>query len=197
MRCLNSPCLMSRIPTSGATYVEPVARVEAGDLTAEKIWGDMLRDMPKGLPQKGDRGLDYCRPGGGPIGVAQCSACLPMPRFAKHPATRRDSSRRCAASSMPAGTMSRIGARGRSVASSASVTRPLARPCSATLQHDARQALRPRPRRAVARARGLGAKRQASVRRQRASRRDQARDHGSAELAGSPEPEIHRLREDR
>jgi hypothetical protein len=59
MRCLTSPCLMSRIPTSGATYVEPVARVEAGDLTAEKIWGDMLRDMPKGLPQKGDRGLDY------------------------------------------------------------------------------------------------------------------------------------------
>jgi hypothetical protein len=42
-----------------ATYVEPVARVEAGNLTAEKIWGDMLRDMPKGLPQKGDRGLDY------------------------------------------------------------------------------------------------------------------------------------------
>jgi hypothetical protein len=42
-----------------ATYVEPVGRVEAGDLTAEKIWGDMLRDMPKGLPQKGDHGLDY------------------------------------------------------------------------------------------------------------------------------------------
>ena len=42
-----------------ATYVEPVARVEAGDLTAEKIWGDMLRDMPKGLPQDGDRGLDH------------------------------------------------------------------------------------------------------------------------------------------
>jgi hypothetical protein len=41
-----------------AVYVEPVARVEAGDLTAEKIWGDMLRDMPKGLPQEGDRGLD-------------------------------------------------------------------------------------------------------------------------------------------
>jgi hypothetical protein len=41
-----------------AVYVEPVARVQAGDLIAEKIWGDMLRDMPKGLPQKGDRGLD-------------------------------------------------------------------------------------------------------------------------------------------
>jgi hypothetical protein len=42
-----------------AVYVEPVARVQAGDLTPEKIWGDMVRDMPQGLPQKGDRGLDF------------------------------------------------------------------------------------------------------------------------------------------
>jgi hypothetical protein len=41
-----------------ATYVEPIARVEAGQLTAEKIWGDMLRDMKQGLPEPGDRGLD-------------------------------------------------------------------------------------------------------------------------------------------
>jgi hypothetical protein len=41
-----------------ATYVEPIARVEAGDLTAAKIWGDMVRDMKQGLPQPGDRGLD-------------------------------------------------------------------------------------------------------------------------------------------
>lgn len=41
-----------------ATYVEPIARVQAGDLTAEKIWGDMLHDMPKGLPEPGDLGLD-------------------------------------------------------------------------------------------------------------------------------------------
>jgi hypothetical protein len=41
-----------------ATYVEPIARVQAGQLTAAKIWGDMLRDMPKGLPERGDRGLD-------------------------------------------------------------------------------------------------------------------------------------------
>lgn len=42
-----------------ATYVEPIARVQSGDLTPEKIWGDMLRDMSKGLPQAGDRGLDH------------------------------------------------------------------------------------------------------------------------------------------
>jgi hypothetical protein len=41
-----------------AVYVEPIARVQADDLTAEKIWGDMVRDMPQGLPKKGDRGLD-------------------------------------------------------------------------------------------------------------------------------------------
>ncbi|HLC09170.1 MAG TPA: hypothetical protein VJK06_07785 [Methyloceanibacter sp.] len=41
-----------------ATYVEPIARVQAGQLTAEKIWGDMVRDMKKGLPEQGDRGLD-------------------------------------------------------------------------------------------------------------------------------------------
>jgi hypothetical protein len=41
-----------------AVYVEPVARVQAGLLKPEKIWGDMVRDMPKGDPQEGDRGLD-------------------------------------------------------------------------------------------------------------------------------------------
>jgi hypothetical protein len=41
-----------------ATYVEPIARVQAGQLSAEIIWGDMVRDMPKGLPEPGDRGLD-------------------------------------------------------------------------------------------------------------------------------------------
>ena len=41
-----------------AVYVEPVARVQAGDLTAREIWQAMMRDMPKGLPQSGDQGLD-------------------------------------------------------------------------------------------------------------------------------------------
>ena len=33
--------------------------MQAGDLTAEKIWGDFVRDMPQGLPKAGDRGLDH------------------------------------------------------------------------------------------------------------------------------------------
>jgi hypothetical protein len=41
-----------------AVYIEPIARAQAGDLTAKEIWFAMMRDMPKGLPQIGDEGLD-------------------------------------------------------------------------------------------------------------------------------------------
>jgi hypothetical protein len=42
-----------------ATYVEPIARIHAGHLKAEQMWFDLVRDMPQGLPQVGDRGLDH------------------------------------------------------------------------------------------------------------------------------------------
>jgi len=41
-----------------ATYVEPVARAQAGLLPVEEVWEEMLRDMPKGLPGSDARGLD-------------------------------------------------------------------------------------------------------------------------------------------
>ena len=41
-----------------ATYVEPIARASVGILSAEQVWSEMLRDVPQGLPQAGDRGLD-------------------------------------------------------------------------------------------------------------------------------------------
>jgi len=41
-----------------ATYVEPLARVMTGELTAQKVWHDMVRDMHQGEPQAGDQGLD-------------------------------------------------------------------------------------------------------------------------------------------
>ena len=41
-----------------ATYLEPIARVQRGFLRSEKIWNDMMRDMPKGDPENSDRGLD-------------------------------------------------------------------------------------------------------------------------------------------
>jgi len=42
-----------------ATYIEPVARAQLGRLSVEKVWGDMVRDIPQGLPQAGDQGLDH------------------------------------------------------------------------------------------------------------------------------------------
>ncbi len=42
-----------------ATYIEPIARVETGELTAKQIWGDMMHDMHKGEPAAGDEGLDH------------------------------------------------------------------------------------------------------------------------------------------
>jgi hypothetical protein len=42
-----------------AVYVEPIARIQAKQMNAEQMWADLVRDMPKGLPQGGDRGLDH------------------------------------------------------------------------------------------------------------------------------------------
>ncbi|HEY1647352.1 MAG TPA: hypothetical protein VGF96_05195 [Terracidiphilus sp.] len=42
-----------------ATYVEPLARVMTGELTARRVWSDMFRDMHQGEPQPGDQGLDH------------------------------------------------------------------------------------------------------------------------------------------
>lgn len=41
-----------------ATYVEPVARAEAGQLSVAEVWRSFIRDMPKGEPASGDHGLD-------------------------------------------------------------------------------------------------------------------------------------------
>lgn len=42
-----------------ATYVEPVARAQAGELSPERVWAQFALEMPQGLPGPGDRGLDY------------------------------------------------------------------------------------------------------------------------------------------
>jgi hypothetical protein len=47
------------IEEGSATYIEPIARARAGDLTLEKVWGDLMDGLPQGLPQPGDRGLDF------------------------------------------------------------------------------------------------------------------------------------------
>jgi hypothetical protein len=42
-----------------ATYVEGVARVQSGLNTAPRLWAELVRGLPKGQPQDGDRGLDH------------------------------------------------------------------------------------------------------------------------------------------
>jgi hypothetical protein len=41
-----------------SVYVEPIARIRAGHWTARQMWSDLVRDMPKGLPQTNDAGMD-------------------------------------------------------------------------------------------------------------------------------------------
>jgi hypothetical protein len=42
-----------------ATYVEPIGRIQAGQMTASQMWADLARDMPKGVPRPDDQGLDH------------------------------------------------------------------------------------------------------------------------------------------
>jgi hypothetical protein len=42
-----------------ATYIETVARVQAGDMSEATAWWEFAAQMRKGLPRPGDRGLDY------------------------------------------------------------------------------------------------------------------------------------------
>jgi hypothetical protein len=42
-----------------ATYVEPIARARAGQLSPSRVWRDMVDGMPQGEPEEGDRGLDH------------------------------------------------------------------------------------------------------------------------------------------
>jgi hypothetical protein len=42
-----------------ATYVEPIARAQAGQLSQERVWAEFAHEMAQGLPAPGDRGLDH------------------------------------------------------------------------------------------------------------------------------------------
>jgi hypothetical protein len=41
-----------------ATYVEGIARVQAGNREAAAVWAELLNSVPQGLPKAGDAGLD-------------------------------------------------------------------------------------------------------------------------------------------
>jgi len=42
-----------------SVYVEPIARAQAGQISAMQVWHDVVRDMPQGEPEAGDQGLDH------------------------------------------------------------------------------------------------------------------------------------------
>ena len=42
-----------------ATYVEPIARIQAKQMGASQMWADLARDMQKGVPRPEDKGLDH------------------------------------------------------------------------------------------------------------------------------------------
>lgn len=44
-----------------ATYIEPLARAQVGLVDDEVVWADIVRGMPNGQPEAGDRGLDRTR----------------------------------------------------------------------------------------------------------------------------------------
>ncbi|GAC1648728.1 MAG: hypothetical protein NVS9B15_07630 [Acidobacteriaceae bacterium] len=46
------------IEEGSATYIEPIARAQIGNMSVEDVWKQFVRDMPKGEPDDGDAGLD-------------------------------------------------------------------------------------------------------------------------------------------
>ncbi len=55
----NMPDQQHWIEEGLATYIEPVARAQAGQLPVAEMWREFMRDMPKGEPRNGDGGLDH------------------------------------------------------------------------------------------------------------------------------------------
>src|SRR5260370_10040631 len=49
-----------------AVYVEPIARIQARQMSVEQMWAGLVRAMQKGLPQDCDRGLDHTHSWGRP-----------------------------------------------------------------------------------------------------------------------------------
>jgi hypothetical protein len=54
----NLPRCALWLQEGNATYVEPIARAQAGQISAESVWRDSVIGMPHGLPSPGDVGMD-------------------------------------------------------------------------------------------------------------------------------------------
>jgi hypothetical protein len=55
------PDNQSWMEESLATYVEPIARAQAGQLPVRQVWADTILGMSQGQPKRGDLGLDQTR----------------------------------------------------------------------------------------------------------------------------------------
>jgi len=44
-----------------STYFEPIARARVGHMPARQMWHELFRDLPQGMPDDGDGGLDHTR----------------------------------------------------------------------------------------------------------------------------------------
>lgn len=55
----NQPRSHNWIEEGIATYVEPLARSWIGRYPTTQVWADLVEGLPRGLPRKGDRGLDH------------------------------------------------------------------------------------------------------------------------------------------
>ena len=93
-----------------STYVEPVARVRAGGMPLDEMWRTFVRDMPKGEPGSGDRGLDNTHTWGRTY-WGGAIFCLLARRVASANAqeTTKDLKMPCAASIAAAATSAKIG----------------------------------------------------------------------------------------
>jgi hypothetical protein len=93
-----------------ATYVEPIARLETGNISARKVWDDLVDGLPYGVPRPGDQGLDYTHTPGDPrTGLTPCSVCSPTFGYAARPKIVMGSAMRCAPSSIMVETLKRAG----------------------------------------------------------------------------------------
>lgn len=58
-----------------ATYVEPIARAQAGYISEQEVWRQFAKYMARGLPESGDRGIDNT-PGWGRVYWGGALFCL-------------------------------------------------------------------------------------------------------------------------
>jgi len=64
-----------------AVYVEGVAREQAGNRTQQDVFAEQMRQMPRGMPQAGDRGWITPIRGGERTGAELCSVSWRMSKF--------------------------------------------------------------------------------------------------------------------